>query len=89
MDTANIVVIVVALIGAMGTIISNIVMSNRQSHEFDAKLDKQQAITETKLDALTDEVKRHNNFAEKIPELRIELKNLTERVDKIENRISK
>ena len=33
----------------------------------DAKLEKAQAITDTKLENLTAEVRKHNNFAEKIP----------------------
>ena len=89
MDAANIVVIVVALIGAIGTIISNIVSNNKHANEMDAKLDKQQAITETKLDALTNEVKRHNNFAEQIPEIRSDIKNLEKRVDKLESKTDK
>ena len=35
----------------------------------DAKLEKAQAITDTKLENLTAEVRKHNNFAEKIPVL--------------------
>lgn len=89
MDAANIVVIVVALIGAIGTIISNIVSNNKHANEMDAKLDKQQAITETKLDALTNEVKKHNNFAEEIPTIKADIKNLEKRIDKIESKVDK
>lgn len=89
MDAANIVVIVVALIGAIGTIISNIVTNNKHANEMDAKLDKQQAITETKLDALTNEVKKHNNFAEEIPTIKADIKNLEKRIDKLESKVDK
>lgn len=89
MDTANIVVIVVALIGAIGTIISNIVTNNKHANEMDAKLDKQQAITETKLDALTNEVKKHNNFAEEIPTIKADIKNIEKRIDKLESKIDR
>ena len=37
------------------------------SDSSDAKLEKAQAVTDTKLQTLTDEVRKHNNFAEKIP----------------------
>lgn len=89
MDAANIVVIIVALIGAIGTIISNIITNNKHANEMDAKLDKQQAITETKLDALTNEVKKHNNFAEEIPTIKADIKNLERRVDKLESKVDK
>lgn len=48
-----------------GVIITN--MSNSKSIE--NKLATSQAVTETKLDTLTEEVRKHNNFAERIPVL--------------------
>lgn len=86
MDGASIAVIVVALIGAIGTILSNIIMNNSQSKDMDAKLDKNQAVMENEIKNLTAEVKRHNNFAEQIPELKADIKNLSNRVDKLENK---
>ncbi len=89
MDGASIAVIVVALIGALGTILSNIIMNNSQSKDMDAKLDKNQAVIEERLGNLTNEVKRHNNFAEQIPEIRSDIKNLEKRVDKLESKTDK
>lgn len=43
-----------------------------------------QAITETKIETLTQEVRAHNGFAEKIPVLRSEVNDLKHRVDKLE-----
>ena len=48
-----------------GVIITNV--SNDKSIE--SKLATSQAVTETKLDTLTEEVRKHNNFAERIPVL--------------------
>jgi len=89
MDGASIAVIIVALIGAIGTILSNIVMNNSQSKDMDAKLDKNQAVIEERITNLTNEVKKHNNFAEQIPELRSDIKNLEKRVDKLESKTDK
>lgn len=89
MDAANIVVIVVALIGALGTIVSNIISNNKHSNDMDAKLDKQQAVVETELKNLTAEVKRHNNFAEEIPTLKADIKNIEKRMDKLEGKIDR
>ena len=43
-----------------------------------------QAVTETKIDELTREVRTHNGFAEKIPVLQNDVETLKNRVDKLE-----
>lgn len=43
-----------------------------------------QAVTETKIDALTREVREHNGFALKIPVLQAGLEDLKKRVDTLE-----
>lgn len=89
MDGNSIAIIIVAIIGAIATIASNIVVSGKQSREMDAKLDKNQGIIEERISNLKEAVEKHNNFAQKIPEIQTEIKFLKERVDKIENKISK
>lgn len=42
----------------------------------EAKLDTHQAVTDTKIDELTREVREHNNFARRIPVLEEKVKNL-------------
>lgn len=49
------------------------------SEASDAKLEKAQAITDTKLENLTAEVRKHNNFAEKIPILEEKVRNLEQK----------
>ncbi len=43
-----------------------------------------QAVTETKIDNLTQEVRQHNGFAQKIPLLQAECENLKRRVTDLE-----
>ena len=50
----------------------------------EAKLDKAQAVTDTKLDNLTEEVRKHNNFAQKIPVLEEQIKAANHRIDDLE-----
>ena len=45
---------------------------------------KTTAIIETKLQYLTDEVKKHNNFAEKIPVIEEQIKVANHRIDDLE-----
>ena len=89
MDASSIAVIVVAIIGAIATIVSNIFISNKQSSEMDAKLDKNQAVIEERISNLKETVDKHNNFGQQIPEIRADIKNLEKRVDKLEAKISK
>lgn len=42
-----------------------------------------QAVTETKLDELTREVRVHNNFAEKIPVMQQEIKNIKDEIKQL------
>ena len=65
MSEAIIVAIITGSLSLIGVIVSN----NRTAQSMDAKLDKQQAITETKLEELTREVRAHNNFAQRVPVL--------------------
>lgn len=62
-----------ALIGVIFTTTSN-------NKSIESKLTTSQAVTQTKLDALTEEVRRHNNFAERIPVLESTVKALQEEV---------
>ena len=65
----------------LGVIYSN----NRTAQSMDAKLDKQQAVTETKLEELTREVREHNNFARRIPILEEQMKVVNHRIADLES----
>ena len=56
------------------------------SEASDAKLEKAQAITDTKLENLTAEVRKHNNFAEKIPVIEEKIKVANKRIDDLEQK---
>ena len=49
--------------------------------------EKSQAVTETKLDELTREVREHNNFARRMPVVEEQIKSLSHRVTVLENQI--
>ena len=57
--------IIVALIGFLGVVISN----NASNKSIENKIITNQAVTDTKLENLTEEVRRHNEFASKVPVL--------------------
>lgn len=55
--------VIVGILSLVGVIITN----NASSKKIDITLEKNQAVMETKLENLTQEVKKHNEFATRIP----------------------
>ena len=82
MSEAIIVAIITGGLSLIGVIVSN----NRTAQSMDAKLDKQQAVTETKLEELTREVRTHNNFAQRIPVLEEKMKVADHRITDLEEK---
>ena len=80
MSEAIIVAIITGGLSLIGAIISN----NRTAQSMDVKLDKQQAVTETKLEELTREVRAHNNFAQRVPVLEEQIKVANHRISDLE-----
>ena len=76
--------IIVAIITGGLSLIGMIVSNNRTAQSMDAKLDKQQAVTETKLEELTREVRAHNNFAQRVPVLEEQMKVANHRIADLE-----
>lgn len=76
--------IIVAIITGGLSLIGVIVANNRTAQSMDAKLDKQQAVTETKLEELTREVRAHNNFAQRVPVLEEQIKVVNHRIADLE-----
>ena len=60
--------------------------SEVSDQKLDAKLEKYQAVTDEKIAELTREVRKHNNFAEKIPVMETEERRLNERIKVLENK---
>lgn len=76
--------IIVAIITGGLSLIGAIVSNNRTAQSMDAKMDKQQAVTETKLEELTREVRAHNNFAQRVPVLEEQIKVVNHRIADLE-----
>lgn len=67
--------IIVALIGGLVTL-SGVLISNS----------KAQAVTDTRLDELTREVREHNHFARRVPVLEEQMKVVNHRIDDLERK---
>ena len=76
--------IIVALITGGLSLIGVIIANSRTARDMDAKLEKQQAITQTQLEELTREVRMHNNFAQRIPVIEEQIKVENHRIANLE-----
>ena len=80
--------VIVALIGAISTVIG-VILTNRSMLEKQAiQMDKQLAVhearTNERLDELTREVREHNDFAKKVPVIQEQVNTIMHRVDTLE-----
>lgn len=66
----------------LGVVLSN----NAAADKTQAKISTAQAVTDTKLDELTREVREHNNFARRVPVLEEQIKVANHRIEDLENK---
>lgn len=75
------VAIITGGLALVGVIITN-VAGNRRTEQ---KIQVAQAVTDTKIEELTREVRKHNNFAEKIPVIQEQIKVVNHRIADLED----
>lgn len=87
--------VLVGVLSLVGVVYSNrsstkVMMEQLKAHSeaSDAKLEKAQAVTDTKLEILTAEVRKHNAFAERIPVIEEKIKVANKRIDDLEHKAS-
>ncbi len=76
--------ITVGLLTLFGVIIQN----NRQSRDIEQKIAVAQAVTDTKLEELTREVREHNRFAVRMPVVEEQMRVVNHRITDLENNIN-
>lgn len=96
MSDVIIVAIVTGGLSLIGTIIT-VLAANKQTinaldkksdlsdAKLDAKLSQHMAVTDTKIEELTREVRKHNNFAERVPVMEEQIKVANHRISDLEN----
>ena len=76
--------IIIAIVAAVGSVLGVVLTNNANARQMDAQLEKAQAVTDTKLDQLTEEVRRHNDFARRVPVLEEKISVINHRIDDLE-----
>ena len=67
----------------LGVIVTNIGNNRKMQQE----LEKNQAVTDTKIEELTREVRQHNNFAQRVPVLENKVSVADHRIKDLEDRL--
>nr|DAO70756.1 MAG TPA: hypothetical protein [Caudoviricetes sp.] len=73
--------IITGVLSLIGVVISNLAANAKMSKE----LEKAQAVTDTKIEELTREVREHNNFAKRVPVLEEKAKVADHRISDLEH----
>lgn len=94
MSEAVIVALITGLLAVAAEVVIAVVNNKammkeleKQSALSDARLEKTQAVTETKLEALTNEVRSHNQFAQRLPVIEEQMKVANHRISDLESAI--
>ena len=86
MDSTTAAILAAIITGGLSLV--GVILSNRAaSSRMQAQLEKQQAITDTKLEELTREVRANNNFAQRVPVLEEKMKVADHRIDDLEKKL--
>lgn len=76
--------IIVALITGSLSLIGVIVSNHSSNRKVEESLKTAQAVTDTKLEELTREVRAHNNFAQRMPVVEEQIKVINHRIGDLE-----
>lgn len=78
--------IIIALITGAVTLLTGLLSSFIASKKALSCVEKAQAVTDTKLEELTREVREHNNFAKRMPVVEEQIKVINHRIKNIEEK---
>ena len=78
--------ILVALITGSLSLMGVIVSSRSSSRKTEQSIQTSMAVTDTKLDELTREVRTHNHFAQRMPVVEEQIKVINHRIDDLERK---
>lgn len=77
--------ILVAVIGLVSAIITAVISAKMVSNKIQQQLVVNQAVTDTKIEELTREVREHNNFAKRMPVVENEITHIKDDIKKYHN----
>ncbi len=79
------IAIVPPLITGVLALVGVVITSHSTAKKMQANLEKHQAVTETKIEELTREVREHNGFARRMPVVEEQIKVINHRIKDLED----
>ena len=79
--------VIVGLLAALASIIAAVLTSRSTQNKVQNELHEQNAVQNVKIDHLTEEVRRHNDFAQRIPVLEEKVKVANNRISDLERKV--
>lgn len=86
MSESIVVALITGGISLFGTILTVLGSSRKTNDSINKKLEISQAVTDTKIEELTREVRAHNNFAQRMPVVEEKIKVINHRIDDLEQK---
>lgn len=83
MTDAIIVAIITGGCSVVGVILTNLASNRKMAQQ----IEKAQAVTDVKIEQLTDEVRKHNSFGDRITRLEEQTRDLKNRIERMDARI--
>lgn len=81
MGEAILAAIITGTLSLLGVVVSNLISARKS----EAAIRTAQAVTDTKLEALTQEVREHNHFARRMPVVEEQIKVINHRISDLEH----
>lgn len=84
MSDAVMVAVISGVCSLIVGIVSAVISAKATGNDVQKRMEIAQAVTDTKLEELTREVRKHNNFAERIPVIEEKISVANHRIDDLE-----
>lgn len=85
MSEAIVVALITGGVSLAGVIITVLASNKKTTNEVTHKLETHQAVSDTKIEELTREVRSHNNFAQRMPVVEEQIKVINHRIEDLEH----
>ena len=83
MTEGIIIALITGLFSFLASLIANSSSNKKLVNDFRLEVTKNQAITDTKIEELTREVREHNNFAKRMPVVESDIKHIEKKITEL------
>lgn len=82
MSEGVLIALITGSLSFLGVIVTNLSSNKKLVNDIKIEVTKNQAITDTKIEELTREVREHNNFAKRMPVVENDIKHIEDEIKK-------